>query len=157
METWHRANVDFCEGMYDGIRSSNPLLSDASDRGDIRTIATSARNSTWGPYGNSRYVENQIEERISGTGDSTIGGVRVRRIGLEIAAQRYIDHSDTKTRTGAESNDDMQDESSTMMETAGTRATRVYPAGKRLRKGESTRARFHSPQDERGKKNLVGF
>ena len=38
-ETWHRMNVDFCDGMYGGIRRLFPLMPDACDRGYLRGIA----------------------------------------------------------------------------------------------------------------------
>ena len=47
--TWHRANVDFCEWAYGGVRRLLPLLSDTADRGDLRRVAMSEKRSTGKP------------------------------------------------------------------------------------------------------------
>ena len=47
--TWHRANVDFCDGMYEGVRRLLPMMADTSDRGDLRRISMSEGNNSGKP------------------------------------------------------------------------------------------------------------
>ena len=46
---WHRANVDFCECMYEGIRRLFPLRIDTADRGDLGSLSMSEYKSTGKP------------------------------------------------------------------------------------------------------------
>ena len=145
-------NVDFCEGMYEGIRRISPMMTDTSDRGDLRRIETSERGSSGKPMW--RFPETWKIKSKRGYWKRTVVPLlesEYKGYGLEIATMRFINPSEGKnTLTGAEvdANDEAHPEIATKPRNENTR---LYPAGKRLSRGEATKARFHSPQDERGK------
>ena len=150
-------NVDFCDGMYGGIRRLLPMMTDTDDRGDLRRIAMSERNNSGKPVW--RFPETWKINPKRGYWKRTVVPLlesEYKGFGLKMDTQRYVNPGDAKsTRTGAE----MEDESTevTTIPTGISNSTAsLYPAGKRLSRGEATKARFHSPQDERGK-TFVGI
>ena len=145
-------NVDFCEGTYEGIRRLLPLLTDTADRGDLRRVAMSERRNsgrpvwrfpeTWKIKSTRRYWKRTVAPLLE---------AEYKGFGLRVATHRYINPYDIKqTRTGAEITDDAVEDVSMPSETPSSNP-RLYPAGKRLSRGEETKERLHSPQDERGK------
>ena len=73
-----------------------------------------------------------------------------KSFGLKVDTQRYINpHGDKQTRTDADVIDNDQEGDPPDVDATGNN-TRLYPDGKRLSRGEATKARFHAPQDEHG-------
>ena len=107
VEKWNRANVDFCEGMYEGVRRLFPLLSDTADRGDLRRVAMSEKRSkgkpiwqfpdTWEIKSKKGYLEGTVVPLL---------GSEYNGYGLKLETQRYINPHETKTtRAGADPDD----------------------------------------------------
>ena len=68
-----------------------------------------------------------------------------------MATQRYINpHGVKMTRTGAEPEESECGEVDQSANPTSAKAARLYIAGKRLCRGEDTKARFHPPQDDHG-------
>ena len=70
---------------------------------------------------------------------------------MEIDARRLINPNDGKgARTGADVEEVSPDDPDVSIGSSVAPNVRLYPAGKRLSKGESAKESAHSSQDERG-------
>ena len=153
VETWRRWNVDFCEGMYGGIRRLLPLLSATADRGDIRRVAMSERRSTGKPIW--KFPDTWEICPKKGYWDRAVVpllGSEYKGCGLKLATHRFINPHEVKTtRTGAEPDELIGEDLNRDVANTETKPVRLYHAGERLSKGEAMKATIHSPQDENGR------